>query len=283
MSICISPRSNCSDSSREACHDSDVRSWKPPADRLLVTGIPKRPAPTMTSSATAMMRRGAAMASRAIPCNTFVAPPQPAERRISADLSADNSLLNIEDHTPQTNNRGRVDRRLRGRSSCAECRGNQFLAVVGRVHDVALSLWSGSWSWPRLSRSHRYERLTRVTRILLGSSFFGPSPRAAASVAWPSRRSGFSAGSCRWYPTASRWWIVVITCPVVVSVDSTSPRWQEARYRSRVVRYSNRQRKPRSRPSGGPSPPRPRRPEPDVLSPCVDWPKVSGHERLSPN
>ena len=32
------------------------------------------PAPTMTSSATAMIRRGAAMASRAIPCSTFILP-----------------------------------------------------------------------------------------------------------------------------------------------------------------------------------------------------------------
>jgi hypothetical protein len=47
--------------------DSDVGSWKPPADRLLVTGIPKIAVPTMTSKATAMIRRGAARASRAIP------------------------------------------------------------------------------------------------------------------------------------------------------------------------------------------------------------------------
>ena len=72
MTIRMSPWPNFSDSSRAACHDSLVGSCKPPADRLLVTGMPKMPAPTMTSSATAMIRRGAAMASRAIPCNTFI-------------------------------------------------------------------------------------------------------------------------------------------------------------------------------------------------------------------
>jgi hypothetical protein len=39
----------------------------------------------MTSSATAMMRRGAAMASRAIICNGPVTEAPPAERRTGAD------------------------------------------------------------------------------------------------------------------------------------------------------------------------------------------------------
>ncbi len=50
MIICLSPRPNLSDSSRDACHDSEVGSWKPPLARLLVTGIPKMAAPTITSS-----------------------------------------------------------------------------------------------------------------------------------------------------------------------------------------------------------------------------------------
>ena len=66
MIIWLSPRPNLSDSSRDACHDSEVGSWKPPLARLLVTGIPKIAAPTITSTATAMIRRGAAMANVAI-------------------------------------------------------------------------------------------------------------------------------------------------------------------------------------------------------------------------
>src|SRR5271166_530035 len=69
MISCMSPCLNLSDSSRDACQDSDVGSCNPPADRLLMTGIPKMAVPTITSSATAMIRRGAAMASRAIRCN----------------------------------------------------------------------------------------------------------------------------------------------------------------------------------------------------------------------
>ena len=57
--ICMSPVPNLSDSSCEACQDCDVGSRKPPLDRLLVTGMPKIAAPTMISSATAMIRRGA--------------------------------------------------------------------------------------------------------------------------------------------------------------------------------------------------------------------------------
>ena len=36
MIIWLSPRPNLSDSSRDACHDSEVGSWKPPLARLLV-------------------------------------------------------------------------------------------------------------------------------------------------------------------------------------------------------------------------------------------------------
>ena len=70
MSICISPWPNLSDRILPACHDSEVGSWKPPADRLLMTGMPKIAVPSITSSATAMIRLGAAMARRAIPCST---------------------------------------------------------------------------------------------------------------------------------------------------------------------------------------------------------------------
>ena len=62
----MSPWWNLSVSSCVACADSDVGSWNPPADRLLATGMPKIAAATMTRAATARMRRGAAIASRAI-------------------------------------------------------------------------------------------------------------------------------------------------------------------------------------------------------------------------
>src|SRR6202035_1185631 len=70
ISIGMSPWPNFSDSSRAACDDCDAGSWKPPAERLLMTGIPKIAVPAMTSRARAMIRLGAAMASRAIPCST---------------------------------------------------------------------------------------------------------------------------------------------------------------------------------------------------------------------
>ena len=65
-----SPWPNFSDSSRDARDDSDVGSRKPPGGRLLTTGIPKIAVPTMTSNATAMMRRGAARADVAIAGST---------------------------------------------------------------------------------------------------------------------------------------------------------------------------------------------------------------------
>src|SRR5262249_31478712 len=45
-------------------------STPPPADSVLITGMPKIAVPIITSTATAMTRRGAAMASRAIPDST---------------------------------------------------------------------------------------------------------------------------------------------------------------------------------------------------------------------
>src|SRR5215472_10189199 len=65
----MSPRPSFSDSSRDARDDSDVGSRKPPGGRLLTTGIPKIAVPTMTSNATAMMRRGVARANVAIACS----------------------------------------------------------------------------------------------------------------------------------------------------------------------------------------------------------------------
>ena len=70
-----------------ACADSDVGSWNPPAERLLVTGMPKMAAATMTSSAMAMMRLGALMASRAIRLQ-HVASFRPKPGDIAAKLSA---------------------------------------------------------------------------------------------------------------------------------------------------------------------------------------------------
>ena len=54
-----------------ALADSEVGSWKPPADRYWVTGMPKTPQPTKTNSATTRMRRGAAMANSAMRCNNL--------------------------------------------------------------------------------------------------------------------------------------------------------------------------------------------------------------------
>ena len=71
-SSCMSPWWNLSVSSWVAWADSEVGSWNPPADRLLATGMPNIAAATMTSAAIARMRRGAAIASRAIRCNTSV-------------------------------------------------------------------------------------------------------------------------------------------------------------------------------------------------------------------
>ena len=50
-------------------------------------------------------RRGAAMASVAILSNTFVIPLRRTEGRIPVDLSADNSVLNMDGYTFQTNKR----------------------------------------------------------------------------------------------------------------------------------------------------------------------------------
>ena len=72
---CMSPASNLSDSSFEACQDCDVGSRNPPLDKLLVTGTPNTVAATMSSSAPTRIRRGAMMASLAIVCNMPVPPP----------------------------------------------------------------------------------------------------------------------------------------------------------------------------------------------------------------
>ena len=66
----MSPCPNLSTSTLLAWADSDVGSWNPPADRLLVTGMPKMPVATITSIAMTMIRFGAVIASRAIPCST---------------------------------------------------------------------------------------------------------------------------------------------------------------------------------------------------------------------
>lgn len=79
MTNCMSPRANLSDSSWVACADSDVGSWKPPADRLLATGMPKMPAATITNAATRSTRRGAAMARCAMRWSN--ARPSPEEYR----------------------------------------------------------------------------------------------------------------------------------------------------------------------------------------------------------
>ena len=63
ISICISPWWNLSVSSCVALADSEVGSWNPLEDRLLATGTPKIPAASITNTAAAMTRRGAAIAS----------------------------------------------------------------------------------------------------------------------------------------------------------------------------------------------------------------------------
>ena len=70
MMSSMSPWPNLSTSNLVAFADSEVGSWNPPADRLLVTGMPKMPVATITSSAMTMIRLGALMAIRAIRCST---------------------------------------------------------------------------------------------------------------------------------------------------------------------------------------------------------------------
>lgn len=80
---CMSPWLNFSASNRAAAEDSAVGSWKPPADRLLATGTPNTAAEIVSSTANAMMRRGAAMAMVAIRPSTgtpLVAGPRGADR-----------------------------------------------------------------------------------------------------------------------------------------------------------------------------------------------------------
>ena len=66
MSSWTSPWWNLSVNSSVALEDSAVGSWNPLADRLLATGTPKTPSATVTNAATAITRRGAAMASLAV-------------------------------------------------------------------------------------------------------------------------------------------------------------------------------------------------------------------------
>ena len=77
----MSPWPNLSTSIWLALADSEVGSWNPPADRLLVTGIPKIPVATITSSAMTMIRFGALMAIRAICCSTTS--PSDVQQKIS--------------------------------------------------------------------------------------------------------------------------------------------------------------------------------------------------------
>src|ERR1700756_1757092 len=71
ISSCWSPCPNLPANSWEARADAEVGSSNPPADRLLATGRPNTAAPITINNATAMMRRGARMPSRAMPSNTF--------------------------------------------------------------------------------------------------------------------------------------------------------------------------------------------------------------------
>ena len=69
--ICWPLCPNLSPSTSMACADSEVGSWKPPGDRLLATGTPKTAAAMNTRTPTATIRRGAAMAIRAILCSMW--------------------------------------------------------------------------------------------------------------------------------------------------------------------------------------------------------------------
>ena len=69
----MSPAANLSVSTWEAEDDSEVGSWKPPVDRLLLTGIPTTAAAIMNSTAAARMRRGRVIANLAI-ASSIVAP-----------------------------------------------------------------------------------------------------------------------------------------------------------------------------------------------------------------
>jgi hypothetical protein len=86
INISMSAWSNLSVSRRAASADSEVGSPIPPADSDVITGMPKNAVPTMTSTATAMTRRGAAMASRAIAYSTTL-PSNGAAPGINAGAS----------------------------------------------------------------------------------------------------------------------------------------------------------------------------------------------------
>ncbi|EUA40835.1 mmpL domain protein [Mycobacterium avium subsp. avium 2285 (R)] len=103
ISICWPLWPNLSVSTPMARADSESGSWNPPGDRLLATGMPKTAAARKTSTPSAMIRRGAAMATRAIFCS-IVSPsaagaPHCAGRWIvrdnltNANFHASNSVL----------------------------------------------------------------------------------------------------------------------------------------------------------------------------------------------
>ena len=71
----MSPWPNLSTSTLLAWADSEVGSWNPPADRLLVTGMPKMPVATITSSAMTMIRFGAADGQPSDPLQHVVSLP----------------------------------------------------------------------------------------------------------------------------------------------------------------------------------------------------------------
>ena len=76
ISSCTSPWRNFSERTWVALADSDVGSWNPLADRLLATGTPKMARTAVNSAATAMTRRGAAIASCATRCSRSVLHPR---------------------------------------------------------------------------------------------------------------------------------------------------------------------------------------------------------------
>jgi hypothetical protein len=132
-----------------------------------------------------------------------------------------------------------------------------WLLICGRV----------LWSWPRLSRSHRYERLTCVSDTF-GEVIFWTFPRAAASVAWPSRRSGFSAGVLSVVP--DRQPLVNrrhnVPCGGLCGLNVATMAGGAIPVTSSALLESTAEARCAIHPSGRPSPPRPRRPESSDLS-----------------
>ena len=84
MMSSMSPWPNLSTSNLVALADSEVGSWNPPADRLLVTGMPKMPVATITSSAMTMIRFGAADGHPSDPLQHVVSPPNQSDAKLSS-------------------------------------------------------------------------------------------------------------------------------------------------------------------------------------------------------